>query len=97
MGVWLFTVQSAPTPQEPGHGSLHFSFIHALLLGHSALITHSGLQLGGLPTYWGKQEHDGYPPWSWHVENNPQGFGIHGFNGSGGVCCIGGPAKSNHV
>lgn len=68
--------------------------MQALLLGHSALITHSGRQLGGGPVYWGKQEHDGYPPWLWHVEYSPQGFGAHGFNGSGGVCSIGG-SKNN--
>lgn len=81
-------MQSAPTPHEPGQGSLHFSLIQALLLGHSALMTHSGLQFGGGPVYCGKQEQDGYPPWSWHVANNPHGFGIQGFNGSGGDCCI---------
>ena len=48
-GVWLMTVHWAPAPQDPGHGSTHFSRIHALLLAHSELITHSGLQLGGLP------------------------------------------------
>lgn len=40
----------ADTPQEPGHGSLHFSRMHAWLLGHSELIVHSGRQFGGLPT-----------------------------------------------
>ena len=38
-------------PQAPRHGSWHFCWIQALLLAHSALITHSGLQLGGLPIY----------------------------------------------
>lgn len=83
-------MHNAPIPHEPGHGSLHFSFIQALLLGHSALITHSGLQFGGVPIYCGKQVHDGYPPCSRHIANDPQGFGIHGFTGSGGFCCIGG-------
>lgn len=43
------TLQTAPEPQEPGHGSLHFSLMHALLLEHSELIEHSGRQLGGEP------------------------------------------------
>ena len=38
-------------PQAPRHGSWHFCWIQALLLAHSAFITHSGLQLGGLPIY----------------------------------------------
>jgi len=63
------------------------------LLGHSALITHSGLQFGGVPIYWAKQEHDGYPPWSWHIEYGPQGFGMHGFDGSGGICWMIGSEK----
>lgn len=49
-GMWLSTLQTAPTPQEPGHGSLHFSRMQAKLLGHSALKVHSGRQFGGLPT-----------------------------------------------
>ena len=50
IGTWLRTVQRALNPQEPGHGSRHFSLIHARLLGHSELITHSGRQFGGDPT-----------------------------------------------
>lgn len=49
MGVWFITLHCAPLPQEPGHGSLHFSLIHAKLLVHSELIIHSGLQFGGFP------------------------------------------------
>jgi hypothetical protein len=49
-GTWLITAQFAPKPQEPGQGSLHFSFMQALLAAHSGLITHSDLQFGGLPT-----------------------------------------------
>ena len=48
-GVWWIILQIAPNPQEPGHGSLHFSFMHALLLGQSGFMVHSGLQFGGLP------------------------------------------------
>lgn len=49
IGVWFITLHKAPVPQEPGQGSLHFSLIHARLLVHSELSTHSGLQFGGFP------------------------------------------------
>lgn len=49
IGVWFITSHWAFKPQEPGQGSRHFSFIHALLLGHSELIVHSGRQFGGDP------------------------------------------------
>lgn len=62
VGVWLTTVQSALTPHEPGQGSVHFWRMHAKLLGHSALIVHSGLQLGGDPKKLSKQEQEGNPP-----------------------------------
>lgn len=78
MGIWLKTLHCAPQPHDPGHGSWHFSLIHASLLGHSECIMHSGLQFGGLPTYWDKHEHDGVPPWSWHVAYAPHGDGTHG-------------------
>lgn len=43
-------------PHVPGHGSLHFRSMQALLVEHSELTTHSGLQPGGLPIKSGKQE-----------------------------------------
>lgn len=64
MGVWLMTLHCAPAPQDPGHGSRHFSLRQAKLLAHSELMTHSGRQLGGLPIYVGRHEHDGVPPTS---------------------------------
>lgn len=59
--------------------------MHALLLGHSELIVHSGLQFGGVPIYSFKHEHEGVPPISRHCEFGPQGEGTHGFTmvGSG--------------
>jgi len=57
-----------PKPQDPGHGSLHFSLMQAILLGHSAWTTHSGLQFGGLPTYVGEHEQDGEFPYAVHSE-----------------------------
>lgn len=49
IGVWLTTLHMALSPHDPGHGSIHFSRIHALLLIHSELIVHSCLQFGGAP------------------------------------------------
>jgi len=64
-------------PHKPGQGFLHLCCMQTILAGHSALIVHSGLQLGGLPLYVGKQEQDGIPPVSRHSENMPQGDGTH--------------------
>lgn len=47
--AWLIILQSALYPQLPGHGSLHFWFIHDKSLRHSELLTHSGRQFGGAP------------------------------------------------
>lgn len=46
----LTTLQTAFSPHLPIHGSMQRSFIHALLLAHSAFDVHSGRQFGGLPT-----------------------------------------------
>lgn len=64
--MWFSTWHCAPAPQAPGHGSRHLSLIHAWLLGHSELITHSGLQLGGIPMNVGRHEQAGVPPLFWH-------------------------------
>jgi hypothetical protein len=45
----LTTLHKALNPQEPGHGSLHFSLMQAKFEGHSELSMHSGLQFGGRP------------------------------------------------
>lgn len=55
-------------PQDPTQGSPHFSFIQAMLLGHSAWTIHSGLQFGGLPIYDDKHEQDGEFPCAIHWE-----------------------------
>uniref|UniRef100_A0A1B0C315 Uncharacterized protein n=1 Tax=Glossina palpalis gambiensis TaxID=67801 RepID=A0A1B0C315_9MUSC len=70
-------------PQEPGHGSLHCSFIHAVLLGHSALMVHSGRQFGGIPTYCNKQLQEASSFTILHCEYGPHGEGMHGFLGFG--------------
>lgn len=56
IGLWLTTTHSALIPQVPGHGSMHFWFKQARSNGHSELLTHSGLQVGGLPINPGTQE-----------------------------------------
>lgn len=67
-GVWLTTLHCALAPQVPGQGSLHFWLIHARWLEHSLLLTHSGLQFGGVPTYSGRQEQEGVSPDTLHCE-----------------------------
>lgn len=53
------TVQVVKDPQEPGQGSMHLSFWHAKFAGQSAFMLHSGLQFGGLPRKFGRQEQAG--------------------------------------
>lgn len=83
IGVWLMTLHCAPAPHDPGQGSLHFSLMHAKLLAHSELITHSGRQFGGLPVNSGRHEHEGVPPISLHCELGPHGDGTQGLTGIG--------------
>lgn len=66
----------------PGHGSLHFCWIHAKWLGHSELLIHSGLQFGGVPIYSWRHEQDGLPLMSLHWEYGPQGDGWQGLLGT---------------
>jgi hypothetical protein len=60
--------------------------MHAWLLGHSELITHSGLQLGGIPINDGRHEQAADPPLYWHRELEPHGDGTQG---SVGTCSTG--------
>lgn len=80
----------APMPQEPGHGSRHFSLMQAKLLEQSELTVHSGRQFGGLPINVDKQEHDGTFPTLLHSALGPQGDGTHGFTTSTCTGCGGG-------
>lgn len=89
IGVWLTTRHSALTPQDPRQGSLHFWFMQAKSLGHSLLLTHSGLQLGGMPMNSDEQEQEGELLTTLHWELGPHGEGSHGFCG-----IIGSGAKS---
>lgn len=65
-------------PQTPGQGSTHLWLIQAWLLGHSVLITHSGLQFGGVPMKSGEQEQLAFPATLWHRLFGPQGDGEQG-------------------
>lgn len=84
-GECFITIHWALIPQDPGQGSLHFSAIHAKLLGHSSFIEHSGLQFGGRPIYCGKHEQAGVDPTIRHWEFGPHGEGEHGFRLTGTV------------
>lgn len=75
IATWLIVLHSAFTLQIPGHGSAHFLFIQAKWFGHSLLLTHSGLQLGGVPMKSDKQEQEGDWLFSRQIEFGPQGFG----------------------
>lgn len=46
-------------------------------------MTHSGLQLGGLPEYPERQEQEGDPPISRQFAFDPQGDGTQGLYGCG--------------
>lgn len=82
--MWLITLQRALNPQEPGHGSRHDCLMQAWLLGHSALIRHSGWQFGGDPMNWLKHVQEGIPFEFLHSELGPQGDGMHGSIGAWG-------------
>ena len=89
MALWLTAVHRALYPQAPTHGSEHFCWMQALLLGHSALRTHSGRQLGAVPMYPGLQEQASCPLTSLQMELGPQGSGTHGMCGAGGLMISG--------
>lgn len=79
IGLWLTTWHLAFIPHVPGHGSLHFWLLHASFCGQSALLVHSGLQVGGLPIYPTTHEHTAWLLICRHWEFGPQGDGLHGF------------------
>lgn len=69
------TLHNAFCPQIPTQGSIHLFLTQALLIGHSLLRTHSGLQPAyGSPEYSGKQEQ---MPLSQRAFD-PQGEDAHG-------------------
>lgn len=82
IGLWLTTWHLALIPHVPGHGSTHLLFRHAWVRGHSALTTHSGLQVGGLPICPGWHEHTAISFTILHKLFEPQGDGLHGSLGT---------------
>jgi len=58
-------------------------------VGHSLLLTHSGLQSGGLPIKSGKQEQEGALFTISHLLLNPHGDGMQGLTGVGGSVAVG--------
>lgn len=66
--------------------------MQASLLGHSLLLAHSGLQLGGVPMNSGEQEQEGALLMTLHSALGPHGEGSHGFCGT-----TGSGAKSTRV
>ncbi len=81
MALWLTTVHKALIPQAPLHGSLHFCWMQARWLGHSAFIMHSGLHRGGLPVNPGKQVHTSWLFTTLHSAFVPHGDGTQGVLG----------------
>lgn len=81
----LITRHSAFSPQDPGQGSRHLELIQDLVDGQSGFMTHSGLQLGGVPMYDGRQAHSGLLLTLRHWEFGPHGDGTQGsdFGSSG--------------
>lgn len=92
IGLWLTTLHSALTPQEPTHGSTQRWLLHAWLSGHSALMVHSGLHAGGAPMLLGAHEQAAWPLISLHWLFGPHGEGWHGFETTGSV-----NNNSNHL
>ena len=84
----------ALTPHVPGHGSMHFSCLHALLGGQSVELIHSGLQAKyGSPKYSGMHWHAAALLRWLQSALDPQGVGLHGSTFSVGR---GGPKTMEH-
>lgn len=80
-GLWLLTRHSAFVPQTLMHGFTHFWLMQALSRSHSDETTHSGRQVGALPTKPGKQEQMATPLFSLHWLFGPHGLHLsHGFS-----------------
>lgn len=73
------TSHLAPIPQVPMQGFRHFWFIQASISKHSELVTHSGLQLGGLPIKPTIHEHTAWSLIFLQWLLGPQGDGLQGF------------------
>jgi hypothetical protein len=78
-GLWFMTSHLAFLPQTPTQGFMHFWLLQASFWEQSESRTHSGLQEGGIPTYWGKQEQILCSFKTRHWEYEPHGLGSQGF------------------
>lgn len=79
IGLWFITWHCAEIPHVPLHGSMQRWLVQAWLRVHSALVTHSGLHVGGAPLYPKIQEQIACPLISRHWLLGPHGDGLHGF------------------
>lgn len=61
-GACPTTRHSVLEPHDPGHGSIQRALTHAVLLGQSLLMVHSGRQFGAFPIILDWQEHCGTEP-----------------------------------
>lgn len=77
IGLCCITRHSAPSPQVPSHGFLHFWLMQASCWWHSLLVTHSGRQFGGWPMNPAWQEHVGRSPITLQMLWLPHGLGSH--------------------
>lgn len=79
IGLWFRTTHNALCPQVLSHGFWHFWFTQALLCSQSEFTKHSGLQLGGIPKYPGRQVQEACSLNSRQMLLGPQGEGSQGF------------------
>lgn len=85
IGIWLDTVQMAPTPQVPGQGSWHLVRIQAWDFGQSVFTKHSGWQPSyGFPLKSGRHSQYAVLCLSRQYALVPHGEGLHGLEGVGG-------------
>lgn len=82
-------------PQTSSQGFLHFCPIQANVLEQSALMVHSGLQLGGEPKYPGRHLQSAYPLRFVQVAKRPQGSGLQGSTITGAGVVWGTKRKNN--
>lgn len=85
IGLWLTTLQLAPTPQAPAQASMHFCATQAWEAEQSASTSHSGRQpsgLDGLPTVPRSQVQEAWPePVTEQRARGPHGLGWQGSRG----------------
>lgn len=78
IGAWLTARQTALEAQGPGQTATQRCCTQALVKSHSELVTHSGLQEGGVPIKFCRHEQTAKPFWTLQTLLGPQGLGWHG-------------------